>query len=207
MKEQRTRVGRPTAQESEQKGAQILDAAVQVFTRHGYAGTSMDKIATAARVSKPTLYTRFGSKEDLLKAALEHVLESRFQALPVAKSATDPVEGLQNLVASILKASTDPLYLGMFRLFLTEAGTFPEVFDAFFKSMMDGTQQVVARYIARNAELHSPLASPEQAAATILALVGNVVMLASTRRSAAPERAEDEAERIVRTVLYGLLPR
>ena len=207
MKEQRTRVGRPTAQESEQKGAQILDAAVQVFTRHGYAGTSMDKIATAASVSKPTLYTRFGSKEDLLKADIEHVPESRFQALPPAESSANPVEGLQNLVAAILKASTDPLYLGMFRLFLTEAGTFPEVFDAFFKSMMDGTQQHVADYVARHTELRSPLASPEQTASTILALVGNVVMVASTRRSAAPERAEDEAEHIVRTVLYGLLPR
>lgn len=207
MKEKRPRVGRPTAQESEQKGALILDAAVQVFTRHGYAGTSMDKIATTAKVSKPTLYTRFGSKEDLLKAAIEHVLESRFPAHPAAKIAAEPVEGLQNLIAAILKASTDPLYLGMFRLFLTEAGTFPEVFDAFFKSMMEGTQQLVADYIARNPALHSPLASPEQTAATILALVGNVVMVASTRRSAAPERAEDEAERIVQTVLYGLLPR
>jgi AcrR family transcriptional regulator len=44
---------------------QILDAAVHVFSRHGYHTASMDEISEVAGVSKPMIYTYLGSKEDL----------------------------------------------------------------------------------------------------------------------------------------------
>lgn len=44
---------------------QILDAAVEVFSLHGYHSASMDEIAEVAGVSKPMVYTYLGSKEDL----------------------------------------------------------------------------------------------------------------------------------------------
>lgn len=44
---------------------QILDAAVQVFSRYGYHPASMDEISDVAGVSKPMIYTYLGSKEDL----------------------------------------------------------------------------------------------------------------------------------------------
>jgi len=43
----------------------ILDVAGQVFARDGYHAASMDEIAALADVSKPMLYTYFGSKEGL----------------------------------------------------------------------------------------------------------------------------------------------
>jgi AcrR family transcriptional regulator len=44
---------------------QILDAAVEVFSTHGYHAASMDEIAETAGVSKPMVYTYLGAKEDL----------------------------------------------------------------------------------------------------------------------------------------------
>ena len=44
----------------------ILAAAKALFTRFGYRKTSMDEVARAARVTKPTVYAYFPSKEDLL---------------------------------------------------------------------------------------------------------------------------------------------
>jgi AcrR family transcriptional regulator len=44
---------------------QILDAAVEVFSRYGYHSASMDEISEVAGVSKPMIYTYLGSKEDL----------------------------------------------------------------------------------------------------------------------------------------------
>ncbi|MDV6011052.1 TetR/AcrR family transcriptional regulator [Haloechinothrix sp. LS1_15] len=44
---------------------QILDAAVQVFSEHGYHAAAMDEVAEVAGVSKPMVYTYLGSKEDL----------------------------------------------------------------------------------------------------------------------------------------------
>jgi AcrR family transcriptional regulator len=46
----------------------ILDVAGQVFARAGYHSASMDEIAARAEISKPMLYTYFGSKEGLYVA-------------------------------------------------------------------------------------------------------------------------------------------
>lgn len=43
----------------------ILDAAVGVFSEHGYHSASMDEISEVAGISKPMIYTYLGSKEDL----------------------------------------------------------------------------------------------------------------------------------------------
>jgi len=47
------------------KRAAMLRAAEDLFLQRGYVGTSMDDLATAAGVSKQTLYTHFGNKEAL----------------------------------------------------------------------------------------------------------------------------------------------
>ncbi|PZU64079.1 MAG: hypothetical protein DI540_21805 [Sphingobium sp.] len=55
-----------------QLGEHILVIALEQFIAHGVEGASMDGIATAANVSKRTLYARYGSKTRLLVAAVEH---------------------------------------------------------------------------------------------------------------------------------------
>jgi AcrR family transcriptional regulator len=53
--------------------AATLAAAVKVFFQFGYRKTSMDDVATAAQVSRQTLYLQFRDKERLFRAALEYV--------------------------------------------------------------------------------------------------------------------------------------
>ncbi|MFS2158674.1 TetR/AcrR family transcriptional regulator [Pseudomonas sp. Pseusp122] len=48
----------------------ILEAAKNLFVRNGYANTSMDAVATEARVSKLTVYNHFTDKETLFSAAV-----------------------------------------------------------------------------------------------------------------------------------------
>ena len=49
----------------------ILEAAYELFYRHGFARVGLDAIAARAGVTKRTLYYHFRSKDDLLAAALE----------------------------------------------------------------------------------------------------------------------------------------
>nr|WP_042183825.1 TetR/AcrR family transcriptional regulator [Kibdelosporangium sp. MJ126-NF4] len=49
---------------------QILDAAVRVFSQHGYHEASMDEVSEVAGVSKPMIYAYLGSKEDLFAACI-----------------------------------------------------------------------------------------------------------------------------------------
>jgi AcrR family transcriptional regulator len=49
---------------------QLLDVAEQVFAEQGYSAASMDDIAIRAGVTKPVLYSHFGSKEGLVVACV-----------------------------------------------------------------------------------------------------------------------------------------
>ena len=54
----------------------ILGAALEVFSRGGYLGSSIDEIATAAGISKALIYEHFPSKRELHRSLLElHVGE------------------------------------------------------------------------------------------------------------------------------------
>ncbi|MCW2812178.1 MAG: putative TetR family transcriptional regulator [Friedmanniella sp.] len=59
----------------DQRRAQLLEAANDVFTTRGYHAAAMDDIAEAAGVSKPVLYQHFGSKLDLYLALLDQSCE------------------------------------------------------------------------------------------------------------------------------------
>jgi AcrR family transcriptional regulator len=86
----RRRVGRA------ERERQILDAAVAVFGERGYQNASMDQVAERVGVTKPVLYTHFGSKEGLLLAC---IARARAELLDVtsaaATSASTPEEMLR----------------------------------------------------------------------------------------------------------------
>ncbi len=55
---------------TDRKRDAIVQAAVAEFRQHGFNGTSMDRVAAVAEVSKRTVYNHFPSKEDLFEAIL-----------------------------------------------------------------------------------------------------------------------------------------
>ena len=60
----------------DERRAQLLAAALEVFTGAGYHAASMDEIADRANVSKPVLYQHFPSKLDLYLAVLDLQIDS-----------------------------------------------------------------------------------------------------------------------------------
>ena len=61
------------------KRSQILQAALQLFERHGFRRVSIADIASHARVSQVTIYNHFGSKESLIREVLRTFLEARLE--------------------------------------------------------------------------------------------------------------------------------
>ena len=47
-----------------------LDRAIEVFWRQGYEGTTLDDITDAMKISRPSLYSAFGNKEETFKRAV-----------------------------------------------------------------------------------------------------------------------------------------
>ncbi len=60
----------------DERRAQLLTAALEVFTAAGYHSAAMDEIADRANVSKPVLYQHFPSKLELYLAVLDLHIDS-----------------------------------------------------------------------------------------------------------------------------------
>jgi len=67
--------------ERERRRAEILEAAQEVFVRHGLAAATMDQVAAAANLSKGTLYLYFRSKDELFMGLACEVLDASRERL------------------------------------------------------------------------------------------------------------------------------
>src|SRR5919201_4849472 len=77
---------------AEERREAILDAALEVFARRGYNGSSIDEIAQAAGISKALIYEHFPSKRDLHLSLLEAHVQEIFERLAEAAATSDPGE-------------------------------------------------------------------------------------------------------------------
>ena len=59
----------------------LVDVAQDLFTEHGYAGTSLDAIVAGARVTKGALYHHFAGKQALFEAVFERVEREASKAI------------------------------------------------------------------------------------------------------------------------------
>jgi len=76
---------------------QILDVALEVFAERGSRDTSMEAVAERAGITKPVLYTHFGSKDGLLLACIGRV---RAELLEVTSAAAAAASGPEEMLRS-----------------------------------------------------------------------------------------------------------
>jgi len=92
----------PRPNVSDERKAQILNAAESVFTKKGFDEARMDDIAEKTGLSKGTLYLYFKSKDDLIIAILDRVFQREFRQLENLKegetSSSDAIWKLTDLV-------------------------------------------------------------------------------------------------------------
>lgn len=70
----------------------ILDSALEVFSRRGYNGASIDEIAQQGGISKALIYEHFPSKKDLHASLLERHVQDIFERLAESAAGPDPGE-------------------------------------------------------------------------------------------------------------------
>ncbi|MBO0870814.1 MAG: TetR/AcrR family transcriptional regulator [Micromonosporaceae bacterium] len=103
----------------EQTVARILDGAAAAFAKGGFAGTSMEEIASAAGVSKLLLYRDFAGKQELYQAVLERTLNRVVEEVPLAAS-NDSLQALiavarsdpDGFVLAFRHAAREPVFAG-----------------------------------------------------------------------------------------------
>jgi TetR/AcrR family transcriptional regulator len=76
----------------------ILDAALDVFSTHGYRGTTLDQIAEAAGLSKPNILYYFSGKEEIHVTLLNQLMETWLDPLVELDAAGDPLTEIMGYV-------------------------------------------------------------------------------------------------------------
>jgi AcrR family transcriptional regulator len=84
----------------EESRERILNSALRLFARHGYAATSVRMIAEEAGVSQGLMYNYYEGKEALLRAIVERSMDDVQSSLAEASAAHATGQGLEMLVRS-----------------------------------------------------------------------------------------------------------
>jgi AcrR family transcriptional regulator len=140
--------GKPGRPRSAAKARSILKAATELFTHRGFEATSVDDIATAAGVSKQTVYTHFGSKEDLFGVAISNKCKTSGIDPQTVDPEIPPERMLPELARRFLKLVTSDEAVSVNAICSVSCESHPELARLYFERGPLETVQVVADYLA-----------------------------------------------------------
>ena len=149
------------------KANAILAGAFKIFTSQGFAAASMARIAKAAGVSKPTLYSYFQDKEGLFIAVVQQLLHKSNQvalSLPAGAEIPDSPETLLRAMATsfLSEAANNKPFLTLMRLIIGESEKFPGLAQTFVRVLTKPMLERLTAYLDKHPQLE--FADPEIAA-------------------------------------------
>jgi AcrR family transcriptional regulator len=131
----------------DERRAQLLAAAQEVFVSNGYHGAAMDEIAETAHVSKPVLYQHFPSKRELYLALLDSHLSKLIDLLLGALDSTkDNDERVQAVMRAYFRfiANDDQAHRLVFESDLINDPDVSARLESFNKTFADAVARVIA---------------------------------------------------------------
>lgn len=125
----------------------IIEKAKAVFEAKGYSGTTIEDIAAAAEVSKPTLYNYFSGKDDIFRAAVEAVNTELNELIkPILADDKPFPQRLKQLVSSLLTHVS--ANRGILKMVVYESRMFIEALEKMdsegFERLMDGKRERIS---------------------------------------------------------------
>ena len=190
------------SQHAEATRRAVLGAARALFGRQGYAQTSVDEIADAARVTKGAVYHHFAGKEALFRAVYAEVeTDAQARVLRAANPGVAPVDQMVAMMNAYLDAALD---MEIRRITLVDG-------PAIVGFEPDETAAQQPGYAAQRAFLAMAMANgqimdldPD----TLVDLVGGLAWMAGLiiARAGDPSATRAELGRAVGAMLRGLAP-
>lgn len=161
--------GRPRDPKRLQK---IFEAASQQFLEHGYDRVSMDAVASAAGVSKMTLYNNFASKDALFEACVAYRTTGIFAGF--SDDMLDPkrpAEALTLIAQQFVSLMRADDVIRIHRVMFGLATTHPDICARFYSAGPEHVNQFVQCYLQKAVAVGSLVISQlSQAADQFLAL-------------------------------------
>ena len=119
--------------------AAVVDAARTLFLRQGYAGTTMEQIAAAARLTKRTIYNNYGDKDALFRQVVADVLayaeafaRGLHEEFTAGVTAANLRATLDDLARRLALGIVRPEVIALRRLLIGEARAFPRLGAEYF---------------------------------------------------------------------------
>jgi TetR/AcrR family transcriptional regulator len=146
----KTPKARPQTRIQREKQDVILEAALDVFSREGFRGATIDQIAEAAGMSKPNLLYYFPRKEEIYKRLMTSMLDVWLQPLREIDSVGDPIPELRSYIRRKLEMSRD--FPRQSRLFANEmlqgAPRVLDVLSTDLKQLVDEKAKIIEGWMS-----------------------------------------------------------
>ena len=175
----------------------ILAAALHQLAEDGYARMSMDAVAAAAGVSKPTVYRRWASKADLATAALAE-LQTQDSTPSTGSAPTD----LRAVLRSFQRTLFRPNGMAIIGTLLVEERHTPELMTLFRERVVH-PRRAMLRQVLADAEARGDLRHAADIDAAVSMLIGSFYAHYLT----GDKMPRTWARRIVDTVWKGIAKR
>ena len=158
------------------KRTAIIEAATQEFCSSGFSGTSMDRVAAVAQVSKRTVYNHFPSKDDLFQAILDELI-TRIGAMKAHHYSADaPLdEQLEAIGRTFAETLTSRDFMKLSRVVVSRFIRSPEWARSGYDQQTRLRQNIVGWIIAGNEAGKLDVPHPEDAAAQFCGMIKEVV--------------------------------
>jgi AcrR family transcriptional regulator len=129
--------------------SQILEIALEMFLKEGFAAVSMSSIAARVGGSKATLYNYFASKEELFAATVAARC-GQLQSIiyDVEAEGGSFCDSLRRLGERFLALIMTDDSIALFRLVIAESARFPELGHGFFEAGPNRGQERVAEFLS-----------------------------------------------------------
>ena len=143
------------AAQKEARPKEIVEAALAIFARDGFAGTRLEDVAERVGISKGTIYLYFENKEELFKACVRETLGAHLQQT-MAMAAT--FEGstsdlLREVFRRVSTTLSQQAYRTILLLLISEGQRFPDLVSFYYAEMMapglKGLRAVIQRGVER----------------------------------------------------------
>lgn len=137
---------------AEERRQQIVEAAIELFSRKGFRGTRTREIAEAAGISEAMIFKHFATKRDLYSAIIEakSATEALLASAAIAAQKKDDAGVLQAVgLKMIEQTEADP---SLMRLLLFSALEGHQLSDIFFESRVKRLHEFLSNYIRKGIE-------------------------------------------------------
>ena len=188
---------------------QIMESALRVFAKKGFAHASNKDIAREAGITPGLIYHYFESKNALLKAIFDDRSPQRIiRSNPEQILALPPEQFLRLMVKQMLTVVEDRKFMELLRVALPEAIYNPETSPIRTEIFGEGTRFVEGYLAAKMESGELCKADPSLVTRLVMGSVMNIALLRQVLRDPlARQYSQDQiVEGVVSLALHGLLP-